>query len=156
MQRITKSIALATVLSITATTAALGQAAAPEGMQAITAKSLTWVDADIPGFAPGMKLAAINGDPAAAGPYTLRLSFPDGYRFPAHWHPMTENLTVLSGTLLLTMGERPDESKLTAYNAGDFLHIPATMPHSGGALGFTVIQLHGQGPFTINLVSPAK
>ena len=122
-------------------------------MRAVAANAITWSDADIPGFAPGMKIAAIQGNSAEAGPYTLRLSFPDGYRFPAHWHPMAEHLTVLSGTLQVAMGERADETKLKAYGPGDYLYIPATHPHFGGARGVTVIQLHGQGPFAINLVA---
>src|SRR5207247_3429740 len=114
--------------------AALGQAAggAMAGamdMSVVTAGSITWTDAKIPGFAPGMKMAVVNGNPDAAGaPYTLRLSFPDGYRFPAHWHPKAENLTVLSGTLLLAMGERTDESKLKAYGAGVSRNISASTP----------------------------
>ena len=71
---------------------------------------------------------------------------------PPHWHPMAENVTVLSGTFLLAMGERVDESQLKSYGVGDFLYIPATHPHFGGVKGETVIQLHGEGPFTINLV----
>lgn len=152
MQRYTSAIALAAGLSTAAATAVLGQAGATEGMRAVAANAVTWSDADIPGFPPGMKIAAIQGNSAETGLYTLRLSFPDGYRFPAHWHPMAEHVTVLSGTLQLAMGDRPDDSKLKAYTSGDYLYVPATMPHFGGARGFTVIQLHGQGPFTINLV----
>ena len=63
------------------------------------------------------------------------------------------DLTVLSGTILLAMGHRADEAKLKAYGAGDYLYMPATKPHFGGARGATVIQLHGQGPFAINLAS---
>jgi len=123
-----------------------------EPVSTVTASSITWAELNVPGFAPGMQIAVINGDPAASGPYTLRLSFPDGYRFPAHWHPMPENVTVLSGTLLVATGDRVDEAKVTAYGPGDFLHIEASHPHFGGARGATVIQLHGQGPFAINLV----
>ena len=161
MNRYAFSLALAVVSGGAASTAALAQAA-PGGMagamdmSAVPAASITWTDANIPGFPPGMKMAVINGNPDAAGAlYTLRLSFPDGYRFPPHWHPMAENLTVLSGTLLLAMGERVDESKLKAYGAGDYLNIAGSKPHFGGARGATVIQLHGQGPFAINLVGGA-
>jgi len=161
MNRYAFSLALAVVSGGAASTAALAQAA-PGGMagamdvSAVPAASITWTDANIPGFAPGMKMAVVNGNPDAPGAlYTLRLSFPDGYRFPPHWHPMAENLTVLSGTLLLAMGERTDESKLKAYGAGDYLNIAGSKPHFGGARGATVIQLHGQGPFAINLVGGA-
>ncbi|MGH7569738.1 MAG: cupin domain-containing protein [Gemmatimonadales bacterium] len=154
MQRTLSTVAVAVVLTGAAAPSALGQGAPAraDAMNAVAASSITWGDANVPGFAPGMKIAVIQGNPDSAGPYTLRLSFPDGYRFPAHWHPMAENVTVLSGTLQVAMGDRADESKLQAYGPGDYLYIHATKPHFGGARGFTVIQLHGQGPFAINVV----
>lgn len=151
------SILAALALSATVTSAALAQESpsAMGGMSAVSAKSVTFADIAVPGFDAGMKIAVIDGNPDETGPYTLRLSFPDGYRFPPHFHPMTENVTVLSGTLLLAMGDRADDAKLKAYGVGDYLHLPATKPHFGGARGATVIQLHGQGPFKINLVQTA-
>jgi quercetin dioxygenase-like cupin family protein len=62
-------------------------------------------------------------------------------------------VTVLSGTFLLSMGKTENE-ELTAYSAGDYLHIPPTQPHFGGARGATMIQLHGEGPFEILLSNP--
>ncbi|HEX6748089.1 MAG TPA: cupin domain-containing protein [Longimicrobium sp.] len=148
----------AAALVLTGVHAAAQQQPAPPagGMRMVANSSLTWADANIPGFAPGMKMAVVDGNPAQAGPYTMRLSFPDGYRFPPHWHPAAENLTVLSGTFLLAMGERADESGLHTYGAGDYFYIPPQMPHFGGARGETVIQLHGTGPFAINLVNAPR
>lgn len=117
------------------------------------AAGLTWAPIQPPGFDPGMEIAVIHGDPAVADkPYVIRLRFRDGYRFPPHWHPVTENLTVLDGEFLLAMGERSDESRLQSYRAGDFMHIEAKHPHFGGARGTTTIQLHGAGPFAIIVV----
>lgn len=133
----------------------LGAAQAHHGMQVTTSSALQWSPIQPPGFDAGMEIAVINGDPAVADkPYTLRLRFKDGYRFPAHYHPKAENLTVVSGTLLLSMGTAASE-KLTAYAPGDFVHIPPKVPHYGGAKGSTVIQLHGEGPFDIILAKPA-
>jgi quercetin dioxygenase-like cupin family protein len=152
------SILVATVLTAAVASEAVAQEStdAMGGMSAVSAKSITFADIAVPGFDPGMKIAVIDGNPEADGPYTLRLSFPAGYRFPPHFHPMAENLTVLSGTLILAMGDRVDDSKLQTYGAGDYLHLPAIKPHFGGARDATVIQLHGQGPFKINLVQPAS
>lgn len=135
--------------------AGLGTAQGPK-MEVHANSKLVWVDMNVPGFAPGMKMAAMVGDPSVADQvYTLRLKFPDGYRFPAHYHPKAENLTVLSGTFLLEMGPK-ESGAFTKYEPGDYLFIPPTMPHSGGATGETVIQLHGMGPFDIMLVNPVK
>lgn len=137
--------------------ASAGVAAAQTAKMEFHANSkLVWTDMDVPGFAPGMKMAAMIGDPSVADQaYTLRLKFPDGYRFPAHYHPRAENLTVMSGRLLLEMGPK-ETGAYTEYAPGDYLFIPPTMPHSGGAKGETVIQLHGVGPFDILLVNPVK
>lgn len=116
--------------------------------------ALAWSDITPPGFSQGMKIAVLHGNPEATGDYTIRLSFPDGYRFPVHWHPGGEHLTVLTGTFLLNMGNTADVSAERTYAPGDFLYIPARMSHHGGARGPTVIQLHGVGPFAINLGTP--
>ena len=128
-------------------------ASASMAMHDVAAADLTFEPIEVPGFLPGMKIAAVHGDPSVAGePYTLRLAFPDGYQFPPHWHPMAENVTVLEGSFLLAMGEKFDKSKLTSYEPGDYLFIAPENPHFGGAKGRTVIQLHGMGPFAIEVV----
>lgn len=114
--------------------------------------ALTWAPAQPPGFAAGMEMAVVRGNPTVAGqPYMLRLRFPDGYRFPPHFHPVAENVTVLEGEFLLAMGETANE-RLMTYGPGDFLYIAANHPHFGGARGRTTIQLHGMGPFEIIVV----
>ncbi len=118
--------------------------------------SLTWTDFNPPGFTPGMKLALIQGDPGKEGAYTLRLQFPAGYRFPVHWHPSAENLTVVSGTFQLGMGNTADWNSLKNYGPGDYLYIPPRHAHFGGsaATGASVIQLHGIGPFQLIVGAP--
>lgn len=123
-------------------------------METRAVSAITWTDLVVPGFAPGAKLVVIHGDPGGTGDYTLRLQFPDGYEFPAHWHPMAEHITVLSGVFRLGMGGAVNPSAIREYQAGDFLYVPGRMPHFGGARGATVVQLHGNGPFAINLGSP--
>ena len=120
----------------------------------VTPDKLTWEAIQPPGFDAGAKIAAIHGDPnAETGVYVIRLMFPDGYKFPPHWHPNAENLTVLEGDFMLGMGEMADAAKLVTYKPGSFLFIPGKSPHFGQVKGNTVIQLHGQAPFKIELVA---
>lgn len=122
-------------------------------MRAVAANELAWEDAEVPGFLPGMQIAPVHGDPSVADQlYTLRLAFPDGYKFPPHWHPMAENISVMEGELRLAMGEEFDEGSLKTYRPGDYLFIEAENPHYGAANGRTVVQLHGMGPFEIQVV----
>jgi uncharacterized protein (TIGR02246 family) len=120
-----------------------------------TAAGMTFQPLEVPGFKSGMQLAVIHGDPNGKGDYTIRLKFPAGYTFPAHFHPNSEHLTVLSGTFQLAMGEK-EGGMLRDYAPGDFLYIPAKKPHYGGAKTESVIQLHGIGPFEIRLANVAS
>jgi uncharacterized protein (TIGR02246 family) len=114
------------------------------------AAGLSFQPLDVPGFKSGMQLAVIHGDPMGKGDYTIRLKFPAGYMFPAHYHPNAEHLTVLSGNFLLSMGEKEGGTP-REYLPGDFLYIPPKKAHYGGARTETIIQLHGIGPFEIKL-----
>jgi quercetin dioxygenase-like cupin family protein len=154
-----KHVARAVLVLVFGFIASSAYAQADDKMMETHPAALKWADSGIPGFRPGMMLAVISGDPAKEGPYVIRLKFPAGYRFPGHWHPGAENLTVLSGNFRLGMGEKTDATKLKTYRAGDFLYIPANMAHFGGSRGVTVIQLHGNGPFgvtTTEEISGAK
>jgi uncharacterized RmlC-like cupin family protein len=151
-------VALAVALSCIAVMggARISAQAGPAKHTIVPAADVKFEPIEVPGFTSGMKIAAIHGDPnAASGMYVVRLQFPAGYKFPAHWHPNAENLTVLSGEFLLGMGEKEDAAKIVSYPPGTFMHIPGKMPHFGGAKAPTVIQLHGEAPFKIELVKAA-
>ena len=128
---------------------------AATNVQVLSNSALNWSDFRPAGFDPGIKLAVLSGDPGAKGPYVVRLQLPPGYRFPLHWHPGVENMTVVSGTFQLGMGNTADYSALKDYAPGDFLYIPPRHAHFGGASAQgAVIQLHGQGPFQVMLGAP--
>src|SRR4029077_2845240 len=64
----------------------------------------------------GAQLAVLEGNPGApSGDYTVRLKMPDGYRIAPHWHPQRENVTIISGTFKVGMGDRFEESKMAAF-----------------------------------------
>ena len=154
MKHFTSSAAALLAVALLAVPASAQNAPPHTAMKATAGADLQWSPAEIEGFDPGMMITVISGDPSVADePYVLRLKFPDGYRFPAHWHPVVENLTVLSGTFLLKP-EGEHAGPMVTYQPGDYLYIPARNAHSGGATGETVIQLHGMGPFQINLGLP--
>lgn len=105
---------------------------------------------------PGAEIAVVSGDPDKAGAlFVLRLRYKGDARIPPHWHPTEEHITVLSGTFLVGMGEKADESAAAVLAAGAYAAIPAKMAHYAWAKGDTVVQVHGIGPFVINYVNPA-
>jgi ketosteroid isomerase-like protein len=116
--------------------------------------SIKWSDPP-PSLPPGSKIAVISGDPSKAGPFVVRAQVPAGYRVPPHWHPGDENLTILSGTVALGMGDTWDDSKLQTVRVGGFVGLPAEMRHFFLARTAATFQVHGMGPFVVNYLNPA-
>ena len=120
----------------------------------VNAKDLKWGPAP-PVLPKGAQITVISGDPFKDGPYVVRLKMPKGYQIPAHNHPTTENVTVISGTFHIGMGDKLDEKKGIVLTAGGYGEAPAKMNHYAWVTGPTVVQVHGQGPFAITYVNPA-
>ena len=120
---------------------------------AFTPDSIPWGPAP-PSIPAGAQMAVMEGNPADGnGDYTVRLKLPNGYRFPPHWHPKRENVTVLSGTFKVGMGDTFDAEKMGAFPAGSFAYLDPDMHHYAMASGEVVLQVHGQGPFQIRYVN---
>jgi len=132
----------------------LAQDAGPGAMTLYPAGEAKWQDG--PASLPkGAQMAVLEGDPSKPGMFTIRFRFPDGFRVGPHLHSQTEHATVLAGVLHLGMGERFDRSSARALATGSFGFWPAGTPHYAWAEGETILQLHGQGPWTISYVDPA-
>jgi len=129
------------------------RAAAPHVIVAVP-DSISWGDAP-PVLPAGAKAAMLEGNPMKPGPFTLRLSFPDGYTIAPHYHPTVEHVTVLKGTLLVGMGAQLDPTKFNELPAGTFGVIPPRMRHFARAKGDVIIQLHGTGPWRLIYVNAA-
>lgn len=104
---------------------------------------------------PGATLAVLEGNPmGATGDYTIRLKMPDGYKIGPHWHPKRENVTVISGTLKVGMGDKFDESKMMSFGATSFAYLDPSMHHYVMTSGETVVQIHGVAPVQFNYIDP--
>jgi hypothetical protein len=103
----------------------------------------------------GAKMAALEGDPTKDGPFVMRLQLPNHYQIPAHTHPKTERVTVISGTMFLAMGDNLDRSGAKTLPTGTYGFWPAGMKHAAWFDDGAVIQIHGVGPWQINYVNPA-
>jgi anti-sigma factor ChrR (cupin superfamily) len=130
--------------------AAIAQQMAPP----INAADMKW-GAPPKALPPGAQLAVISGDPSKDGLYVVRLKMPAGYKIPAHNHPTTEYVTVISGEVHLGMGDKLDPQKGVALTPGSFAEATAKMNHYAWATQESVIQVHGQGPFAMTYVNPA-
>jgi len=102
-----------------------------------------------------MKIAVLQGDPMTAGrSYTIRLSCTDGTKIAPHWHPTTENVTVIKGTFLLGMGAKWDDAAMKEIPVGGFASAPAQMRHYAQCKGDGVVQVNGIAPFVVNFIGP--
>ena len=149
-------ILLVALLSFAASTALAQGAPTTEKAHVIVAlpDQLTWGPAPAV-LPPGAKLAVLEGDPTVAGPYTMRLQMPDGYRIPPHFHPATEHVTVVKGTFKVGMGDKFDASKMTPLPVGTFAALEPGVQHFAEAKGVTILQLHGEGPWGLTYVNQA-
>lgn len=134
--------------------AALALAASLSAPAAAQAPAIKWGPAPAV-FPAGMKFAVLQGDPGKAGVYTVRLDMPNGYTIKPHYHPTDEHVTVISGTLLVGMGDKVATDKAMRLPRGGFITAPAQAHHFAVARGHTVVQVHGLGPFQLTYVNPA-
>ncbi len=102
---------------------------------------------------PGAEIAIIEGDPAKEGPLTIRLKFPADYAVAPHTHPVTEQLTVLKGSIALGVGKKMDKKAAKHLSAGGYSMMPKEMPHYAWTTEPTVIQLNSSGPWGITYVN---
>jgi hypothetical protein len=114
---------------------------------------IQWGDAP-PDLPKGAQMAVLHGDPSKKAPFTLRLKMPDGYKIPPHWHTKDEQLTILSGTFVLHMGDTMD-APASNLSASGYHFLPGKMHHAAEANGETILQLDGMGPFDIHYLDPA-
>jgi rhodanese-related sulfurtransferase len=109
-----------------------------------------------PARRPAIQWAAhLEGDSTKKGPFVFRVKAPDGYRIPPHTHPKTERVTVISGTFHIGMGKTFNEKAARAMPVGTYGHWAPGMKHFVWVKGETVVQFHGDGPWTITYVNPA-
>ena len=128
--------------------------AAHDGHMRVTEADLVWTDGP-PSLPPGAKVAALEGKPSDAGPFTLRIKMPAGYKIAPHHHPADEHVTVLTGTFSMGMGEAWDDKGLKDLSAGGFALMPKGVRHFAMSRDGATIQLHGIGPWGIVYVNPA-
>lgn len=149
-----RNLLLATVVGATILVSTIGARTTSPEKNAFTPDAMPYGPA--PAFVPaGAQLAVLEGNPGAAtGDYTVRLKMPDGYRIAPHWHPNRENVTIISGTFKVGMGDEFEESKMATFPAGSFAYLDPSMHHFAMASGEVVVQVHGQAPLQFNYVNP--
>jgi quercetin dioxygenase-like cupin family protein len=158
MQKLVLAVFLSTVIAMSLFTIALANTMGMPGVanaaMMVTPDDIKWMPSK---QLQNVQVAIMDGDPKKAGsPYTMRLKLPDGYTIPLHWHPDTERLTILSGTIMFGVGDTMDRSKTTALGPGSYVVIPAYVRHWVTAKGATIFQVSGVAPFTVNFIKQGR
>lgn len=86
----------------------------------VPASDVKW--SDVPGF-PGVKMAVLQGDPAR-GPHHSMFKFAGGFAAPLHHHSPDHYVTVIAGTLVLTV-----DGKETKLPAGSYFSFKGKKKH---------------------------
>lgn len=120
---------------------------------AFTPGEMQWSAAP-PIIPAGAQMSVLDGNPMGEDVYTIRLKMPSGYKVAPHWHPKREEVTVISGTLNVGMGDKFDAAAMKAFPAGSFAYLDPDMHHYVQTKGATEIQIHGRGPVQFNYVDP--
>ncbi|HKV71106.1 MAG TPA: cupin domain-containing protein [Gemmatimonadales bacterium] len=123
------------------------------GVASAQAPAIKWGPAPAV-FPAGTRMAVLQGDPSQAAMFTVRIELPAGMRVAPHFHPTDEQLTVISGTFLVGMGDSIIVSKAMVLPTGAFATAPANAHHWAMARGRTVVQVSAIGPFVLTYVNP--
>src|SRR5580658_3723380 len=123
--------------------------------RAILPEHIDWKP--FPAFPPSVRLAIVVGQPAEPGPYVIRVKAPSGAKLMPHRHPEDRIYTVISGVFYIGLGDKFDESKLSAHAPGSVLVLPGGQPHFHWAQsGEYVTQVSAIGPLGLSYVDPVN
>jgi quercetin dioxygenase-like cupin family protein len=120
----------------------------------ITPDTLAWKDN--PAFPKGIQIATLIGDPTKAGEVVvLRIKFPANAQIPPHTHPYAEVVTLVSGTIGTSAGEKL-EKKGEMLKTGSLWVYPAKQAHYAwtGNEG-AILQVQFTSPGGIDYINPA-
>lgn len=131
-------------------TLATAAAAAPTPV-VVTLDTAKWQP--VPQFS-GWQMATIVGNPEKAGEYyAYFLKAPAGGRAAPHFHGMTENVVLISGSGMFGIGDTIDDSKAMTLSPGTVISVPAGVHHFAVAKTEMVLEVSGIGPDTTTFVN---
>jgi len=154
-----KRLAFAAALGVVLAATVLAQQHPTGTSGSMSAKSMmvapseaSWSPAP-PSLPAGAEITVLEGDPGKAGPFTIQMRFPDGYKVMPHWHPTDERQTIVKGTVMMGMGEKWDDADMKALPEGGYVMLPARHTHYVVTKGEAIMQIQAEGPFEITYVN---
>lgn len=129
---------------------AIGQ----ELLTRVVPDTLEWKDN--PAFPRGVKIATVIGDSTKTGDVVvLRIKFPPNFKMPPHTHPYSEVVTVISGSVGSSHGEK-FEKRGGMMKPGSLWVYPAKHAHYAWTENEeAILQVQFVGPGGIDYINPA-
>ena len=145
-----KKLLLTAATLIALSVSAMGQ----DTSTRLTPEALTWKDNSA--FPKGVQIATVVGDPTKAGDVVvLRIKFPPNFQMPPHTHPYSEVVTVISGAIGSSHGEKFEKNG-ELLKPGSLWVYPAKHAHYAWTGGEeSVLQVQFTGPGGIDYINPA-
>src|SRR5436309_885971 len=143
-----KPFLIAVALIALATPALAQDALKLDAMKVFKPDELTW--RDNPNFPKGAQSVRLIGDSTKAELFISRTKFPPNFKVPPHTHPVSEIVTVISGSLWHGMGEKFDAGKAELLKAGSVFALPAKHAHYVWTTEEAIVQIQAIGPMSID------
>ena len=105
-----------------------------------------------PGLPAGCEIAVLEGNPQAAGLFTVRFRVGDNFVMPPHTHPKDERVTIISGQMAVGFGADAAREDAKRFGPGDYYVNARDEIHSVWADTAAELQITGFGPWEANFV----
>jgi quercetin dioxygenase-like cupin family protein len=150
-----EEISMKKLLMATAVLAAVSSyATAQQTEMRVTPDALTWKEN--PAFPKGVQIATVVGDPTTTGDVVvLRIKFPPNFQMPPHTHPYSEVVTLISGPVGTSHGEKFEKTG-EMLKPGSLRVYPARHAHYAWTGNEeAILQVQFIGPGGIDYINPA-
>jgi quercetin dioxygenase-like cupin family protein len=141
-------VILAALMAVSVSSQQAGPVQQPVESHVVPLKKISNLDMD-------KRFEIVSGDPTKAdAPFVIRIHAEAGYIIMPHRHPVDENIVVVKGTWALGMGDRFNRDGLEPMEVGDYGFVSKKMAHFALSKTYTIIQVHGIGPFMTQWIVP--
>lgn len=118
---------------------------------AVPADEMNWKPCP-PGLPSGCEIAVLEGDPRAAGLFTVRFRLSEDFFMPPHTHPKDERVTVLKGQMAVAFGPDGAREDAQEFGPGDYYVNARGAIHTVWAARSSELQITGFGPWEAHFI----
>lgn len=95
----------------------------------------------------------LSGNPGKHELYAFRFELPANYKIPPFVLTSTSYITVISGKLYISEGNKISKSDRYLLSSGSYIVVPPNKPLTFLTKEKTILQFHGMGPLNVKYVN---